>query len=150
MPTNYTKSVRPKTTRQLSDYKSEQNLTKYPGMPPSAVPKGSFSDSNANELTKCIIYDIENVLEGLALRINNTGIYDPRTKRFRKSHTRKGIPDIIAVIDGKFLGIEVKYGSDRQSPEQKEIEKDIISAGGIYFVAKTYSGYVENISTYFR
>ena len=41
-------------------------------------------------------------------------------------------------------------GSDRQSPDQKEIEKDIKDVGGIYFVAKTYSGYVETISTYFN
>jgi hypothetical protein len=32
----------------------------------------------------------------------------------------KGVPDIIVVREGRFLGLEVKTETGRQSPEQKE------------------------------
>jgi len=59
---------------------------------------------------------------------------------------RKGVPDIIGIIDGRFIGIEVKIGADRQSADQKEIEKEINAVGGVYFIAKSYDDYLEKIA----
>lgn len=137
--------MRPSTLKELNLYKKAQNEKLHPNLPKSAVVAGRFKDSNANELTKAIIYDFEEVMGGLALRINNTGIYDPKTKRFRKSHTRKGIPDIVCVLEGGFIGIEVKYGADRMSTHQKEMKQLIEAAGGVYMVAKTYEQYVQTL-----
>jgi hypothetical protein len=134
-----------RTLKELNDFKTAQNCKRYPNLPKSAVAKGGFKDSNANELTKAILYHFEEVLGGLAFRVNNTGIYDPRAKRFRSSHTRKGIPDIIAVLHSVFIGIEVKYGKDRMSPHQKQMQKDIEAAGGLYFVAKTFEQYTNTL-----
>lgn len=137
-----------RTLKELNLFKKAQNQKLYPNLPASAVVQGRFKDSSANELTKAIIYHFEEVLGGLALRINNTGIYDPRTKRFRASHTRKGIPDIICVLDSSFIGVEVKYGKDRLSQHQKQMKLDIEAAGGFYMVAKTFEQYVDTLNTY--
>ena len=137
-----------RTLKELNLFKKAQNEKLYPNLPKSAVTAGRFKDSSANELTKAVIYHFEEVLGGLALRINNTGIYDPRTKRFRKSHTRKGIPDIICVLDGTFIGVEIKYGKDRLSQHQKDMKKEIEAAGGFYMVAKTFEQYVSTLNTF--
>jgi len=86
------------------------------------------------------------VREGCAYRINNGAVYDVKRKAFRKGVQRKGIPDIIGIIDGRFIGIEVKIGKDRQSADQKEIEKEINENGGVYFIAKSYDDYLEKIA----
>ena len=65
---------------------------------------------------------------------------------YRAGVQRKGVPDIIGIIDGRFIGIEVKIGADRQSADQKEIEKEIGEAGGVYFIAKSYDDYLEKIA----
>jgi len=40
----------------------------------------------------------------------------------------------------------VKIGKDRQSADQKEIEKEISDAGGVYFIAKSYDDYLNKIA----
>jgi Holliday junction resolvase len=65
---------------------------------------------------------------------------------YRKGVQRKGIPDIIGIINGTFYGIEVKIGKDRQSADQKEIEQEINAAGGVYFIAKSYDDYLNKLT----
>ena len=86
------------------------------------------------------------VRQGVAYRINNGAVYDVKKKVYRKGVQRKGVPDIIGIIDGRFFGIEVKIGADRQSADQKEIEREINDAGGVYFVAKSYDDYINKIA----
>lgn len=44
-----------------------------------------------------------------------------------------GSPDIIGILaGGRFLGLEIKTGSARQSPQQKFFQKRFESLGGIY------------------
>ncbi len=49
-----------------------------------------------------------------------------------------GIPDIICAIEGRFVGIEVKSESGRQSPEQIEWQRRIEKAGGTYVLARSW------------
>ena len=46
----------------------------------------------------------------------------------------KGVPDIIMVKDGHFIGFEVKRPNGKQSPGQKLFQKRVEGAGGLYFV----------------
>lgn len=130
----------PKTLKELNALAFELNCGKYSSVPKFAVPITKFKDKSSNDLTKCIIKDFE-VRGGAAYRINSQGQYDAKLGRWRKGGTRKGIPDVIGLINGKFYGIEVKIGRDRQSIEQKEIQAEIEAAGGIYYVAKNYESY---------
>src|SRR5690349_12013588 len=72
-------------------------------------------------------------------RSNNQPIFDPARKVFRAlpKYTMKGIPDIIAIKDGRFIGIEVKTDKGRQSPEQKEFEQLCSKHGGKYIVVRS-------------
>jgi hypothetical protein len=49
----------------------------------------------------------------------------------------KGVPDIIVLKDGKFIGIEAKAGSGRLSPDQAEFGRLCIKNGGEYVVARS-------------
>lgn len=68
------------------------------------------------------------------------GYFDAKRKVFRK-HTNpfalSGAPDLIAVIDGKFIGIEVKSAKGRQSPQQKEFQTKLEKAGAKYFLVRS-------------
>ena len=46
----------------------------------------------------------------------------------------KGAPDIIAVIKGIYVGIECKYGKGKQTPNQKDFQKRLEKAGGVYWL----------------
>lgn len=46
-----------------------------------------------------------------------------------------GAPDIVAVKNGRFIGIEVKRVGEEQSDKQKDFECNLASAGGTYILA---------------
>jgi hypothetical protein len=52
-------------------------------------------------------------------------------------HSRRGVPDIIVIKDGQFIGLEVKRPGTYQSPEQNVFEKDVSAAGGRYHVVRS-------------
>jgi hypothetical protein len=136
----------PTTIAELQHFAMELNRTKYENIPAHAIPKPSFSDANANALTNAVLFDLVNVRGGACYRINNVGVYDGKRGVYRKGGTRKGIPDIVGVIDGRFYGIEIKFGRDRQSADQRVIELEITEAGGVYFIATSFADYVQKMA----
>ena len=72
-------------------------------------------------------------------RNNNVPIFDVSRKAFRAlpKYTPKGLPDILCLKEGTFIGIEVKMPKAYQSPEQKQFERDIKEHGGEYLVARS-------------
>ncbi len=80
------------------------------------------------------------------------GIYNPTTKAYMKLkgvHSGKGSPDIIGVIDGKFIGIEVKKPVGSQiSQEQIHFINDIRKAGGIAFFANSLEQVILQLKNY--
>lgn len=49
---------------------------------------------------------------------------------------RAGIPDVVCIVDGRFVGIECKSGPDRQPTAlQLQAAKLITAAGGRWFLA---------------
>ena len=72
-------------------------------------------------------------------RQNNGGVYDPSRKIFRKPQgagQKAGIPDLVAVIAGRCVGIEVKSDVGRLSPAQSEIKALLERHGAVYIVAR--------------
>jgi hypothetical protein len=114
-------------------------------------PTRPFTEKGANELTRSIEAFIR-YTGNYADRINNTGIYDPKLKKFRKSNTRRGIADIMASKrvehQGKFfainVAIEIKYGNDKLSEFQLRMKDDIEKAGGVYLVARTWNQFIND------
>ena len=58
-----------------------------------------------------------------------------------------GMPDIVCVIRGRFIGIEVKSAIGRQSPEQHEWQERIKKAGGVYILARSWTEIERAISS---
>lgn len=59
-------------------------------------------------------------------------------KRFfykTNNHSKKGIPDIIVIKDGFFIGLEIK-DKGKQSPDQKAFEKLVKENGAEYHIIK--------------
>lgn len=61
---------------------------------------------------------------------NNAG---QRTFRAMPKYSLKGIPDIIVLHRGKFIGLEVKRPLARLSPEQIEFATNCGINGGVYY-----------------
>lgn len=67
-------------------------------------------------------------------------VYDPKLNDgyggYRSHGGMKGVPDIIAVIKGQFVGIEIKAGADKLSAEQIHFKRRCERNGGKYVVVK--------------
>lgn len=74
-------------------------------------------------------------------RTNNTPIFDPRSKTFRKmpKYALKGFPDIVVMHKGKVIFLEIKKKGGYQSKEQKEFEQNCINNNIEYHVIRDVS-----------
>lgn len=149
----YTKS---EAVKHLEILAFEKQQKQYPNFPYPIKPK--YTDANTNALTKCVIDYIK--LRGFhAERINSTGaIIDKRTTstdvlgnirtvgsvEWIKSTTQSGTADISATIQGRSVKIEIKCketGDNYQSEAQKEYQKQIENAGGVYLIVRTFEDF---------
>jgi hypothetical protein len=91
----------------------------------------------ANPLTDAIITYL-NLQGHFVWRQNNTGIWDPIKKIFRKNaKQKKGIPDICGFTkNGYGLYVEVKT-TDKLSPEQQVFGEEATKRGAVWIVART-------------
>lgn len=135
----------------------EEQRRKHPNFPPQYFPAIKVSDNSANGLTKCIV-EFLNLSGCQAERISTTGRWIDESftytnvmgqtrkagsGRYIKGSVTKGSADISAIINGKSVKIEVKYGRDRQSDDQKKYQAAIERAGGIYVIAKDFQSFYD-------
>lgn len=59
--------------------------------------------------------------------------------------TGKGHPDIIACVEGKFVGFELKVGDNKLSPAQTIRKRQIKKSGGLHFVPRTFDEFKDII-----
>lgn len=55
--------------------------------------------------------------------------------------TKRGTPDVSAIINGRAVWIEVKIGTDKMSAAQLAQQEHIVDAGGLYYIARTMEGF---------
>ncbi len=136
--------------------------SEYPNVPDYAMPQPKYSDKSANGLTRCVIDWLQ--LNGWqAERINTMGrpidnrkqVTDVvgRTKTigsmtWGKSTATRGSADISATIMGRSVKIEIKYGKDRQSADQKKYQNMIERSGGVYIIVKTFDQFYQWYNDY--
>jgi hypothetical protein len=115
-----------------------------------------YSDKTANALTKCVISWLK--LSGwqcerinvMGRPIDNTRIVTDCIGRKRRigsvtwipSGSTPGSADISSTIAGRSVKIEVKM-KDRQSEAQKEYQRNIEAAGGIYIIVRTFDEFLQ-------
>ncbi len=79
---------------------------------------------------------------------NNVGIFDPIRKVYRRPkspHIIKGVSDILGIISGRMLAIEVKSKTGRISDEQRIFLAKINQEGGIAFVTRSLPQTIEQL-----
>jgi hypothetical protein len=143
--------------KYLDELSYKLTRLKYPNIPIHAFVYKRYRDDSANGLTKCII-DFLNYKGWQAERVANMGrqlttrdtytdvIGKQRTicsSKWIKGTGTDGTADISAIIAGKSVKIEVKYGKDRQSEKQKVYQDKVIKAGGMYYIARDFANFYE-------
>ncbi len=126
--------------KELKRLSCEATRTKYPKLPEAAVCPPNYKVNTANGLTRAII-GLIGLSGGFATRISTTG--QIRGGRWVKGTTRKGTADIHAIYKGLHLSIEVKIGKDKQSQYQKDVEREVNAAGGVYYVARDFQSFYD-------
>ena len=147
---------KPQAVRELEELADIANAKAHPQFAKYA-PKAKYRDDTANGLTRCIL-DYIRLHGGQAERINTTGVPIDRRREvtdvlghsrtigsveWRNGGGTKGSADISATTKGRSVKIEVKIGRDRQSPAQKEYQRQVEQAGGLYYIAKDFTMFVE-------
>lgn len=112
--------------------------------PPKGQREVKAHSNAANALTRQIIRFITSH-GGQAERIAIMGKPQRVAGRIQwvRSAMTVGTADISATIHGRSVKIEVKIGSDRQSEAQRNYQRQIEAAGGIYYIAKDYESFIE-------
>ena len=148
---------KPQAVRELEDAYTAYHYRRHASIPPESRVKFKYRDDTANGLTKCIIAYLR-LHDCQAERINTTGIpVDNRRTvtdilgnarvygsiEWRPSTSPRGSADISAIIAGRAVKIEVKIGRDRQSEYQRQYQRDVEAAGGVYYIARDFASFVE-------
>lgn len=142
---------KPQAVKDLERLALEHFRGNHLNFPQAAIAPQFYRDDTANGLTRCVV-DFIRYNGGQAERINTTGMPEQRGGRiiWRKSNTTKGSADISATIAGRSVKVEVKIGPDRQSEAQCRYQTAIERAGGLYFVARDFTSFVEWYDTNFK
>lgn len=144
----------------LKELELKWRKERSPSVPDFAIPLTKYNDDSANALTRCVI-DFLTYSGFQAERINTMGKRIDNRKQVEtvagkreigsvswiKGTGTKGSADISAVIKGWAVKIEIKYGKDRQSADQKAYQQAIESAGGVYLIVKDFDGFIEWFNT---
>jgi Holliday junction resolvase len=139
--------------RLLERLANEEARRRHPDCP-FLAPR-LYSDKTANHLTRAII-DFLRLTGNQAERISSSGRYLDNSKvitdvlgskrrvgsgRWIPGSMQKGSADISATINGRSVKIEVKM-KDKQSPDQKRYEEQVIRAGGLYWIARSFEEFL--------
>lgn len=148
---------KPDAVKRLEDALLAEKAKRYKLTEPELLIRPDLTDKTANGLTKCIIQYVR-LRGGQAERINTMGRPIDRRIAYTnvvgmtrtvgsiewvKGTGTRGSADISATIKGHSVKIEVKIGNDRQSLAQKEYQKNIEAARGIYYIARDFTSFVE-------
>lgn len=75
---------------------------------------------------------------------NNSGGFKDANNHFYRFGAL-GSPDIVCVVDGQYVGIEVKAPQGRQSEHQKDFQQRLEAVGGRYILAHDLDDVIHNI-----
>jgi hypothetical protein len=140
--------------QELTTLSNKHKRERYKSVPKHALPVVKYEDVTASGLTRAVIAWLE--LNGhKAWRQSSEGRYRPgkmitdvigRVRQMKGQYfrgTNKGHSDISSIIEGKFVGWEVKIGKDAQSDKQKQFQDEVEKAGGGYFIIHSFDEFMQ-------
>ena len=152
--------------KQLKALYLENSRKRYPNLPEAARVVPAYTDKNTKGLTRGV-YDF---LKLQGYHVERTGcegrVIDNR-KTFNDvlgnvktigsikrvySSSQRGTSDLKAIIDGRFVAIEIKCEAtkDRQSSYQKEYQEQVEASGGIYMIATSFDQFIAWFNSQFK
>jgi hypothetical protein len=146
---------KPDSIKYLELLAFEAKKEKFSSKPAEYLAPVKYRDDCANGIMRCNI-DFLRTKGHQAERISTTGRIIDNTKTITdilgrqrvigsvnwiKGNTTTGSADISATIKGWSVKIEVKI-KDKQSQAQKDYERSIIQAGGLYYIARNFSRFI--------
>lgn len=75
---------------------------------------------------------------------NNSGAYKTEHGSYVRYGT-PGSPDIVCVINGFYIGFEVKRRGGKLSPDQRKFQKELTDNGGYYFLVTSVDDVIKAI-----
>jgi penicillin-binding protein-related factor A (putative recombinase) len=87
-----------------------------------------------------------------AFKLDRQGTFDPKKKVFRMNKNPwkiKGVSDILCIIQGRFVAIEVKSPTGQLSQHQRTFLARVNNEGGIGFVARSVESVAQELSRHF-
>lgn len=76
-------------------------------------------------------------------RQNTGAVWDKDHFRAMPKYSMNGVPDIIVIKDGFFIGLEIKQPKGKQSDNQKIFEKGCKDAGAEYYLIHSIDDVIE-------
>jgi hypothetical protein len=143
--------------QELRTLALEADRIKHPNLPEYARYIKPYSDKTANGLTRCII-DWLRLNGDQAERIAVTGRYIDNSRivtdvigrrrrigsgQWIRPSMQPGSADLSATINGRSVKIEIKMLGDRQSKAQKEYQRQVERAGGVYIIASSFAQFFD-------
>jgi hypothetical protein len=83
-------------------------------------------------------------LKGIFHYRNNSGAFVDSQKHFYRFGA-KGSPDIICIIKGRYVGLEVKTPKGKLSDDQIAFHRNLMAADGIVFTVRSLDEAIEAV-----
>lgn len=127
---------------------------KSPSMNPNYITATKFKETKANDIEKAI-EKFASIVGFLAERTKTQGRLMSATykdtamgrlqtskEKFVTSTSRKGSSDMKLLIKGQPIYCEIKFGKDKQRPDQIKYQADVERNGGVYIIVKTFEEFL--------
>ena len=154
-----------KAIAHLKQLIEEDTREKHPLVPSHCLPKPN-TGQNIKSKERRELFRIEkfcSLTKGIKMnRIDNSGKRIDNTRvvedilgnrktigsiEYRKSQMQNGIADLVGLIHGRYYAVELKRiyknGKDRQSAAQKQYQREVEEAGGVYVIINSFEHFYE-------
>jgi len=105
-----------------------------------------WPNSKGSNLLTAVVVKYLRLTGAHAERVNTQGqLRKGRHGEYKWAYSTSmaGSADIHAIIDGRYVGIEIKYGRDKQSDVQEKYQAKVEQAGGTYIICKLLDDVIE-------
>ncbi len=93
------------------------------------IPESKISDQCRAWLKGRGIFHYRNNTQGIPLHGRAAGMFRPSLA--------PGAPDVVAILSGRYIGIEFKRHGGKQTPNQVTFQESVEAAGGRYVLAES-------------